>query len=236
MGGCCAKGKGNESLPRPPNNGNVSSNRADTPISYRPVKDQYTKLFGFKGPGGINLGRCWNKYLIIEIFFYAAEDDARKEAEDVLWVCSRGHKQFLAKNLDWYPHIINWKSVSGSLKGQSGQLESIKQAKFLFDNIRIVGKREVTKVTRIFTASQDGWKPEEFHRLCNGMGPTLCLIRSRENYLAAGFTSISWSDFAWSGVKDSSAMVFALTNEMHVFKTNNPEKAVIHLSRQGPYF
>ena len=48
---------------------------------------------------GITLGRCWNKYLIIDIFFYAAEEHARKEAEAVLWLCS--------KNLDWYPRNLD---------------------------------------------------------------------------------------------------------------------------------
>ena len=68
---------------------------------------------------GINLGRCRNKYLIIEMFFFA-EDDARKEAEAVLWLCSRGHKQFLAINFDWYPRNLEWKITWHSLKDQSG--------------------------------------------------------------------------------------------------------------------
>jgi len=137
---------------------------------------------------GINLGRCWNKYLIIDIFFFSAMEDARKETEAVLWACSRNHRQFLGRNFDWYLRIINWKHGWQSLKDQSGQLTFKKQAKFLFAHIRIEGEREVTRVTRIFTASIDGWKQEDFHRHCDGRGPTLCLIRSSENYLAAGFT------------------------------------------------
>ena len=184
---------------------------------------------------GINLGRCWNKYIIIDIFFYAAEKDARKEAEAVLWVCSRGHRQFLARNFDWYARNIEWRAIWQILKDQSGQLESMQQAKFLFEYIRIDGKREVTKVTRIYTASIDGWRPHDFHRLCNRRGATVCLIRSSENYLAAGFTSKSWSsDF--THVEDSSAMVFALTNDLQVFKPSNPKEAVIHITDCGPCF
>ena len=37
---------------------------------------------------GINLGKCYNKYIIIEIFLHAGEEDARAEAEAVLWACS----------------------------------------------------------------------------------------------------------------------------------------------------
>ena len=114
----------------------------------------------------------------------------------------------------------------------------MKQVKFLFENIRIDGEREVTKVTRIYTASLDGWKPEDFHHHCNERGPTLSLIRSSENYLAAGFTSKSWiSSFSpFESVSDSSAMVFALTNELQVFKTKNPKDAVMSYIGYGPVF
>ena len=67
------------------------------------------------------------------MFFFSATDDARKEAEAVLWLCSRGHKQFLARNFDWYPRNLEWKRVWLSLTEQSGQVESMKQAKFLFE-------------------------------------------------------------------------------------------------------
>ena len=182
---------------------------------------------------GINLGRCWNKYLIIDIFFYSAVDDARMEAEAVLWLCSRGHKKFLARNFDWYPRNLEWKSPWRSLMEQSGQVESMKQPKFLFDNIRINGETEVKKVTRIFTASIDGWNASDFHRHCNGRGPTLCLIGSSEDYLAAGFTSISWSSDG-GHIEDASASVFALTDTLQVFKTKNPGSAVWHAKIWGP--
>jgi len=111
----------------------------------------------------------------------------------------------------------------------------MKQAKFLFDNIRIDGKREVTKVTRIYTPSINGWKTEAFHRHCDGRGPTLCLIRSSRNYLAAGFTSIAWTSDD-TVVEDASACVFALTDKLQVFKANNPSSAVRHFRGWGPWW
>ena len=157
------------------------------------------------------------------------------EAEAVLWLCSRGHKQFLGRNFDWYPRNLKWKSNRLSLKDQSGQLETLQQAKFLFDNIRINGETEVKKVTRIFTASIDGCEAEDFHRHCDERGPTLCLIRSSNNYLAAGFTSIAWtSPIPRYNVFDASATVFALTDTLQVFKTNNPKMAVFHYRERGP--
>ena len=99
------------------------------------------------------------------------------------------------------------------------------------------GEREVKKVTRIYTASIDGWMGIDFHRHCDGRGPTLCLIRSIHNYLAAGFTSIAWaSPEDFTDVEDASAMVFALTDKLQVFKPKNPKKAVHHDSFFGPWW
>jgi len=132
----------------------------------------------------------------------------------------------LPNNFTWYPKNLT-PPVWWCLKLQSGELENLQQGRFLFDNIRIEGKREFTKVIRIFKASIDGWDSRSFHRHCNGKGPTLCLIRTDDNYLAAGFTSVSWSSKS-KHVEDSSAMVFALTNELQAFKMNNPIYAVCH--------
>ena len=140
---------------------------------------------------GINLGKCWNKYIIIEIFLLAGEEDPQREAEIVLWACSRRHRTFLSKNFDWYPSKFLLPCVI-SLKEQSALLETYEQGRFLFEHIRIDGVKQVTEVTRIFTASIDGWEASDFHHCCNGNGPTLSLIRSIHNYLSAGFTSISW--------------------------------------------
>ena len=111
----------------------------------------------------------------------------------------------------------------------------MKQAKFLFDNIKIDGKTDVTKVIRIFTASIDGWNAKKFHLLCDGRGATLVLIRSSDNHLAAGFTSIPWTaNEDGTFVEDASASVFALTDTLQVFKTKNPERAVRHHIECGP--
>ena len=112
----------------------------------------------------------------------------------------------------------------------------MKQGQFLFEHIKINGQREVTKITRIYTASIDGWRSTDFHEHCDGKGPTLCLIRSSDKYLAAGFTSIAWASGYGTDVEDASAMVFALTHDLQVFKTKNSEKAVWHHRRCGPYW
>ena len=115
---------------------------------------------------GINLGRVWNKYLIIDIFLSAGEDDPQTETEVVLWQCSRRHRIFLPTNYSWYPKNL-LSPVWLSLMQQSGQLKTLQQVRFLFKHIRIDGRRKVKKVTRIFTASRDGWKAGDFYRHCD---------------------------------------------------------------------
>ena len=67
---------------------------------------------------GINLGRCYNKYTIIDILFYSVKidtKDAQTDAESLFWVCSRRHRAFLIKNFSWYPSNIEWKGIWGKL-------------------------------------------------------------------------------------------------------------------------
>ena len=57
---------------------------------------------------GINLGRIYNKYFIVDIFFSSAERNARQEADTVLWVCSRRHRRFLPAKFSLYTRNIDW--------------------------------------------------------------------------------------------------------------------------------
>ena len=48
----------------------------------------------------------------------------------------------------------------------------------------------------LFRASTDGETPADFHRCCDGKGPTLVVVKSGE-YIFGGYTSKSWE----SGMK-----------------------------------
>ena len=63
----------------------------------------------------------------------------------------------------------------------------------------------------------------------------MCIFSSSTGALAAGFTSIPWSDY-YDYAKDDSARLFALTNEYKVFKPSNPSIAVTHGKSYGPVF
>jgi len=102
----------------------------------------------------INLGKVVNKYIIMDIFLSAGEEDAKIETEEVLWAQSKRHRNFFAINFDWYPRFLTefapWKIIST----QSNLLfREEEKAKSMLDRIRIDGQRKVKKVNRIYTAS-----------------------------------------------------------------------------------
>ena len=106
---------------------------------------------------------------------------------------------------------------------------------FFFKNVRIAGHAEVNEATLIFRASRDGWGADDFHRLCDDRGPTLCLVQTHTDYMCAGFTSKAWrSPKNGTHVEDATACVFALTDTLQVFKTKNSVKAVYHSMFLGP--
>ena len=59
----------------------------------------------------------------------------------------------------------------------------------------------------IYKASTDGWTIKKFHELCDGMGPTLTIMKTKAGAICGGFTMKDWtSDDFWRN--DSSVFVF----------------------------
>ncbi|AGO84776.2 TLD containing protein [Pandoravirus salinus] len=63
----------------------------------------------------------------------------------------------------------------------------------------------------LYRASRDGWHASDFHRACDGQGPTVTIIRTTKGHLFGGHLSKSWhSRRQW--ICDSSASLFTLSN------------------------
>ncbi|CAF1409074.1 unnamed protein product, partial [Didymodactylos carnosus] len=94
----------------------------------------------------------------------------------------------------------------------------------------------------IYKAARDGFKPEDFHKLCDNKGPTMSLLQSAKGgYLFGGFTRQSWTSVL--GCKnDSEAFMFTLKNPYEIPPTKLPIKnytikcAVFHRKTEGPSF
>ena len=87
-----------------------------------------------------------------------------------------------------------------------------------------------------YRGSRDGWMAEDFHRLCDGIGPTASFFKIKENQQCiGGFTSAQWaSPQEGTFITDSTAMLFNLTLKQQ-FKCIN-HKAIYCFKDYGPLF
>ena len=63
----------------------------------------------------------------------------------------------------------------------------------------------------LWRGSRDGFEPETFHRLCDGQGKTLTIIKNNKGFIFGGFTSVPWSSKG-GDITDYTAFLFTLTN------------------------
>ena len=102
----------------------------------------------------------------------------------------------------------------------------------------IPGFNYSSKVTLIYRATSDGWKPADFHLRCNKKGSTIVLIKTTKDRVCGGFTSVSWEDESLirSSYKlDSTAVVFSVDKQLK-YPCVQPGFAVFHHRDSGPAF
>jgi hypothetical protein len=69
------------------------------------------------------------------------------------------------------------------------------------------------KTENRYRGSRDGWMIKDFHRMSDGEGPTITLMKIKENgNCIGGFTSAKWnSPSSEAYVTDKNAILFNLT-------------------------
>jgi hypothetical protein len=63
------------------------------------------------------------------------------------------------------------------------------QADKLYLKIDLLGNRRC-ETRRIYLASENGWYAEDFHRLCDGKGPTISLFKVKDGPWIGGYTTV----------------------------------------------
>ena len=90
------------------------------------------------------------------------------------------------------------------------------------------------KYELIFKASEDGDNCQTFHKICDGKGPTVTIVKSKNAYIFGGYLTVPFSSDRKAHTDDK-AFLFSLTN-MKKFKILDPEHAVFHYGKGwGPY-
>ena len=90
------------------------------------------------------------------------------------------------------------------------------------------------KFELIFKASEDGDNCQTFHKICDGKGPTVTIVKSKNGYIFGGYLTVPFSSDRKAHTDDK-AFLFSLSN-MKKFKILDPEHAVFHYAKGwGPY-
>ena len=89
------------------------------------------------------------------------------------------------------------------------------------------------KFQLLFTASINGDSAETFHKVCDGKGPTVTIVKGANGYIFGGYVTVPFSSDGQSHYDDK-AFLFSLTN-MKKFPIKIKEQAVRHISIWGPY-
>ena len=88
----------------------------------------------------------------------------------------------------------------------------------------------------LYKATRDGDKAETFHKLCNGISPTLTLIKTSNNYRFGGYTEAQWEsslNTIWK--TDENSFIFSLDNKKK-YKCINSSKSICCNANDGPCF
>ena len=85
----------------------------------------------------------------------------------------------------------------------------------------------------IFKASINGNSAFNFHKYCDGKGPTVTIVKGKNGHIFGGYVTVPFSSDCKSHYDDK-AFLFSLTN-MKKFPIKIKEQAVCHYSNWGPY-
>ena len=94
-------------------------------------------------------------------------------------------------------------------------------------------KNKKLKLCLLYKASINGFTSYDFHKYCDGKGPTVSIIKTGDNYVFGGFLNVSWSNYGGEN-KDDKSFLFNL-NLNKTYK-NNGGCACVFDKEKGPYF
>ena len=66
----------------------------------------------------------------------------------------------------------------------------------------------ILAVLLIYKGSRDGWTINKFHELCDRMGPTITIMKTKAGAICGGFTMRDWTSDYGEYKSDSCAFVF----------------------------
>ncbi len=97
-----------------------------------------------------------------------------------------------------------------------------------------INPNKLLKFDLIFKASINGDTSEIFHKICDGKGPTLTIVKGKNGHIFGGYLTVPFSSDRKSH-SDDKAFLFSLTNKKK-FNIIEVDHAVHHYDKGwGPY-
>ena len=115
-------------------------------------------------------------------------------------------------------------------------LNDIKSQNSIINWIIEKTNKKVTKFDLIFKMSKDGSLSKDFHKACDNQGPTLIIIKSKNNRIFGGFTPLSWKDKGGNQYDKSNQTFLFSLNLMKKYDMKNENRFVIKYASYGPNF
>lgn len=111
------------------------------------------------------------------------------------------------------------------------------QEKLFINQLLKPSSKEIGLVP-LYVASIDGDGASDFHEKCDGKGPTVVIVKTKDGYVFGGYTDVVWKSSSygrWGGSSESS-FLFQLHPEFLRYTIREPEEAVMHYYSVGPTF
>ena len=121
--------------------------------------------------------------------------------------------------------------------------ESISTIKYYKEYLLITSgiKEQLTKFNSrtlkfklIYKSSRDGQNAKDFHYFCDYKGPTVTIIKTKNNVIFGGFLSINWDNKGGSS-RDDNSFLFSFNNNK-IYKNNKKGYGANFEEKKGPYF
>ena len=105
---------------------------------------------------------------------------------------------------------------------------------FIIDYLKNEFNKEISNSIRIYRATEDGDKADDFHRLCDGNTNVIVLIKTKDGKKFGGYTSIGFNNYNQSYLDDT-AFIFSI-DKREIYPNIKGKNAIESYYNLGPTF
>jgi hypothetical protein len=105
---------------------------------------------------------------------------------------------------------------------------------FIINYLKNELNKEISNSIRIYRATEDGDKADDFHRLCDGNTNIIVLIKTKDGKKFGGYTSIGFNNYNQSNLDDT-AFIFSI-DKREIYPNIRGKNAIESYYNLGPTF